>query len=75
MNKITRTLVVSADGNARILTTKYPRLGLDEVGFRLNINMPVGWGHIVGNIDIDMPEPPDALITSTLERVEEEAES
>lgn len=68
MRKIQRTLIVRADGEARIVKSKRPILGFDEVAFELHINiinMPDAWGEVVGKLEIAMPEPPSAEITQS----------
>ena len=49
-------LVVRADGEVRV--AKRPRIAMDEVGVRLNIVMPPGWGTVVSSVDVTMPDPP-----------------
>lgn len=56
--KIVRYLIVSSSGDCRI-TQRAPRLGLDEVAVRVNINIPPGWGSLLaGQVEVNMPEPP-----------------
>lgn len=47
-------LVIRADRSVRV--ARKPRLGADEVGVRLSITFPEGWGRIVGNVEITAPE-------------------
>lgn len=54
-------LVVRANGEVRV--ARRPRIAPDEIGVRLNINLPAGWGTVLGTLDIDMPEPP--VVTSS----------
>lgn len=57
---VVRYLIVRADGDTRV-TTRSPRLRLDEVAFRLNVSIPPAWGHVQPEvISIEMPEPPVA---------------
>jgi hypothetical protein len=47
-------LVIGADRSVRV--GKKPRLAWDEVGVRIAINFPEGWGKVIGNITVDAPE-------------------
>jgi len=47
-------LVIRADRSVRI--ARKPRFGPDEVGVRINITFPGGWGTTVGEIDITAPD-------------------
>ena len=49
-------LVVSSSGEVRV--GKRPRVLRDEVSVRIRLKFPDGWGSCVGDIDIDLPEPP-----------------
>lgn len=60
--KVTRYLVVSSDGEART-TKQRPRPQFGQVAYRLNITVPDGWKQVVGDIDVEMPEPPPASLT------------
>ena len=61
-------LVIKANGQARILTRSWPQLADDEIGFRLVVNFPPGWGGVAkGEVTIQMPEPP--VLESTVEQV------
>ena len=63
--EFTQYLIVKADGSCSVRKT--PRnLGLDEVAFRLNINLPDAWGEVVGDIDVQLPEPPTTEIVQDL---------
>jgi hypothetical protein len=57
----TKYLIVRADGTVRV-TTRWPNLRVDEVAYRLRIEIPVAWGKVAGNIDITMPPPPGAEV-------------
>ena len=48
------TLVIKADRTVRI--ARRPRIGADEVGVRVNITFPQGWGQTIGSIDITAPD-------------------
>lgn len=50
-------LVVRANGDVRV-TKRSPRLAVDEVGVRLNVVMPAGWGEVIRSVDVAMPAPP-----------------
>lgn len=49
-------LIVRADGEVRVVS-KTPRLSLDEFAYRLIVKIPESWASIVGQIDIELPEP------------------
>lgn len=63
--RIKKFLIVRADGECRIVSRK-PHLGWNEVAFELNVEIPQSWATIKGSIDINMPEPPEALLTAEL---------
>lgn len=48
-------LIVRADGSTRTVT-KTPRLAMDEFAFRLRITLPESWGHVLGSIDVEVPD-------------------
>jgi len=50
-----RYLVVSANGDMRLIT-RFPRLCLNEVAFRLTVEVPAGWGKRVGDIHLTIPD-------------------
>jgi hypothetical protein len=54
-------LIVSADGAMRVVR-KRPGLSLGEVAFRLVVNIPDAWARVVGEIKLDLPEPPEPEI-------------
>jgi hypothetical protein len=55
--KITRYLIIKADGTVRI--NQKPRLALDEIAVRVTINLPAGWGEVTpSGITIDLPDVP-----------------
>jgi len=60
MKKIRAYLVIRADGTVRAGIR--PRIGKDEVAYRLNIFIPPSWGAVAGDIDITLPEPPTAEV-------------
>lgn len=50
-------LVVRADGAIRVASR--PRIAADEVGVRLHIRIPDGWGKIASqSLEVSVPEPP-----------------
>lgn len=60
--KITKYLTVTSGGDARI-TANRPKPRFGEATYRLLIDVPNTWNQIVGDINIDMPEPPPATVT------------
>ena len=41
----------------RVVTaTRKPRIGKNEIGFRLRLHIPDGWGTVVGLLTVDIPE-------------------
>jgi len=54
--KIVRFLVVTASGDVRVV--QRPRLAQDEVAVRVTITLPGGWGSVVGDLAVQMPDPP-----------------
>lgn len=55
--KLRKFLIVRADGEARIVSRPPNRLRLDEFGYRLNITIPDSWAHVIGDINIALPDP------------------
>ena len=54
-------LVVSASGEVRCGTR--PRIGDDEVAFRIKLHFPDGWGKVQAQeIKLTIPDPPAALL-------------
>jgi len=49
-------LVISAGGEARVVS-RLPALRLDEFCYRLTIEIPAGWGSILGEINVRLPDP------------------
>jgi hypothetical protein len=48
------------------VTSRYPRLNSDEVGFRLNIKIPAEWGRVSAEqIEVALPEPPSVALQAT----------
>ena len=66
--KLERFLVISAGGEARVVT-RLPILRLDEFCYRLTIEIPAGWGSILGEINVRLPDPNP---TVDLDEVEDE---
>ena len=54
--KLDRFLVISAGGEARVVS-RLPALRLDEFCYRLTIEIPAGWGSILGEINVRLPDP------------------
>jgi hypothetical protein len=55
-------LIVTSAGDARV-TTKRPRPKFGEAVYLLTIEIPDAWSGVVGEIDVVMPEPPQAAVT------------
>lgn len=50
-------LVVDAEGETRLVKrASFIRPG--EAAFELRVNIPRGWGAVIGSIDVTIPEPP-----------------
>ncbi len=67
MRTIRKILIVRYDGSMRIIgwpRRSYPprRIRWDEVAFNLTVKIPEQWGKVVGDIEIEVPEPPDAEV-------------
>ena len=45
--KLERFLIISAGGDTRVVH-RMPPLGLDEVCYRLNVEIPASWGSVLG---------------------------
>jgi len=56
-------LVVRSDGSVR--AAKRPRLASDEVAISVRLTFPDGWGKIVEQFEVQMPEPPTAEMGGT----------
>lgn len=56
MPKLTRFLVVRADGACRVTKTK-PNLALDEFAYRLQVTVPDAWSRVIGDIALTLPDP------------------
>lgn len=54
--KLDRFLVISAGGEARVVS-RLPALRLDEFCYRLTIEIPAGWGSVLGEINVRLPDP------------------
>lgn len=57
MQTIRRFLVIRADGGTRV-TTRTPRIAMDEVAYPLKINVPSSWGRLQEAIELTLPEAP-----------------
>lgn len=56
-------LVVKANGEMRV-TVRRPRLTLAEVAFPITVSIPRTWGRVQPvEIELVMPEPPEAFVT------------
>jgi len=60
---IERVLIIKADMSVH-LRKPNPRVSLkaDEVGFRIAITFPQTWGQCIGNVELTLPELPDATV-------------
>lgn len=54
----TAFLIVTVHGDMRVVKNR-PRLGLGEVAFTLKVTIPDAWQKVVGEIKVDLPEPPE----------------
>lgn len=54
--RLDKFLVVSAGGEARVVN-RLPMLRLDEFCYRLVIEIPAGWGSILGEINLTLADP------------------
>lgn len=57
MTKLRRYLVLDAQGKGRV-TSRYPKVGSDEVAFTLWIQVPDGWGRLAGELSVTLPNAP-----------------
>lgn len=55
MKTVHAYLVVKADRRMRVVQ-RLPELGVDEVAFRLVVQFPDGWGKVVGQLDVAVPD-------------------
>jgi hypothetical protein len=62
MKRVTKYLIVSGDGSARI-TTRYPwHLKSNEIAYRLIINTPDAWGRLMNDkIELTLPDNPPVV--------------
>jgi len=60
---IERILIIKADGAVH-LRKPNPRknFAADEVGFRIAITLPQTWGQCIGNVELTVPELPEATV-------------
>jgi len=68
--KLDRYLVISAGGEARVVT-RLPALRLDEFCYRLTIDIPAGWGSVLGEINVRLPDPNPTVDLDAVEPEEE----
>jgi len=47
-------LVIRTDQTIRV--AKRPRIAADEVAIKLNLIFPPGWGRVIGQLDIAVPD-------------------
>ena len=67
MRTIRKTLIVRYDGSMRIIgwprsARRSRRIRWDEVAFDLVVKIPEQWGKVIGDIEVNVPEPPDAEV-------------
>ena len=55
--RIIHYLVLRSDGQARV-TKRLPRLCHDEVAVKVNVLWPDGWGRVIKELNLEMPDPP-----------------
>lgn len=68
--RLTKYLVVDCQTGAARTVTRRPNPEFGEVAYRLVINIPDGWGQVLGDIELTLPEPPaDAVVTEVDEVV------
>jgi len=68
--KLERFLIISAGGETRVVH-RMPALGLDEFAYRLNVEIPAGWGSVLGEISLRLPDPDPTVTLDQLEPDEE----
>jgi len=54
MTTTTAYLVVKADRSMRV--ARRPRIGPDEIGIRLRLDFPDGWGKVIADLSIEVPD-------------------
>lgn len=69
--RIDKFLIFSAGGEARVVA-RMPALRLDEFAYRLVVEIPDGWGHILGQINVSLPDPNPTVDMDPVEPEEEE---
>lgn len=62
MRTLTRYLIVRADGAIRAVQKRPRDLRLDEVAYRVMIEVPEGWAQVRGDVRVTFPEPPEAVV-------------
>ena len=70
--KVARYLHVKSNGECRVTRSGSGRW--DEVTFRLSLEIPDVWGHVIGNVDITLPTPTPASISVMIEQAKKEAD-
>ena len=67
---ITRYLIVRSSGDMRV-TTKRPRLRLDEVAFKVNVAIPDAWGRVqTDELSLAFPEPPEGAVLRVVDEAD-----
>ncbi|HTI26221.1 MAG TPA: hypothetical protein VL652_34850 [Kutzneria sp.] len=57
-------LVIGAD--RKIRAARRPQLRIDEVAIGINLNFPDGWGRVVGDLTVNVPDfAPDVDLAVT----------
>ena len=62
MKRVTKYMIVTGDGSARI-TTRYPwHLKANEIAYSVVINVPDSWGRLQpGKIELTLPDNPPVV--------------
>lgn len=68
--RLDKFLVISAGGEARVVN-RMPALRLDEFAYRLVVEIPDGWGHVLGQINVVLPDPNPTVDIDQVEPDEE----
>jgi hypothetical protein len=71
--KLERFLIISAGGETRVVH-RMPPLGLHEFCYRLNVEIPAGWGSVLGEINLRLPDPDPTVDLDMVEPDEMEEE-
>lgn len=68
--RLDRFLIISAGGDTRVVN-RMPVLRLDEFAYRLTVEIPAGWGSVLGEIALRLPDPDPTVTLDQLEPDEE----